>query len=119
MDYSKVSLWPMNLLERGDLIIVVLGATIIISAVLLGIHQHGQYPLINPRGTFEFTQGRVKQHFVRNGRQLLEKGIAKYHGRPFRIMTDHGMMTVVHPKYTEELRNIPELNHARAIAKVS
>ncbi|KAI1039596.1 hypothetical protein LB505_009577 [Fusarium chuoi] len=32
-------------------------------------------------------------------------------------MTDHGMMTVLNPKYTDELRNIPQLNHARAIAK--
>ncbi|KAF5664267.1 hypothetical protein FHETE_7149 [Fusarium heterosporum] len=76
-----------------------------------------QYPLINPRGAFQFTHGKVKQHFIRNGRQLLDSGLEKYNGRPFRVMTDHGMMTVLHPKYTDELRNIPQLNHARAIAK--
>ncbi|CZR37631.1 uncharacterized protein FPRO_07178 [Fusarium proliferatum ET1] len=79
--------------------------------------QRSQYPLINPRGAFQFTHGKVKQHFIHNGRQLLEYGLKKHNGRPFRIMTDHGMMTVLNPKYTDELRNIPQLNHARAIAK--
>ena len=95
------------------------GLLFFVLVVWLAIHKSEDYPLVNPRGAFEFTQGKVKQDFVRNGLQLLLKGLEKYNGRPFRVMTDHGIMTVLHPKYTHELRNIPELNHAKAIAKVS
>jgi hypothetical protein len=76
-------------------------------------------PTINNKRRFEFSDQRVKQSFVLNARKLLRQGLEKFGGKPFRMLTDHGPTIILSPEYAEEIRNIPELNHVQAIAKVN
>jgi hypothetical protein len=75
-------------------------------------------PTINDKGLFEFSDKRIKQNFVLNGRRLLVEGLKKFNGKPFRILTDFGPTTVLSPEYAQEIRNDGNLNHAQFVAKV-
>ena len=77
-----------------------------------------QLPIINNKGRFEFSDKRIKQNFVLNGRRLLLEGLNKFNGKPFRMLTDFGPAIILPPEYAHEIRNIASLNHAQAIAKV-
>ncbi|KAH6655942.1 cytochrome P450 [Truncatella angustata] len=76
------------------------------------------YPTLNDRGPFEFSDVRSKKNFVLRGRQLLREGLDKFGGRPFRILTDHGPTVILPPSYIQELRNLDNLSHVRAIAQI-
>lgn len=76
-------------------------------------------PTLNSKRAFEFSDKRVKRNFRVNGRQLLREGLEKFNGQPFRILTDHGPTIILPPSYAQEIRNLGDLNHVKAIAKVS
>ncbi|KAI9836022.1 MAG: hypothetical protein M1819_001633 [Sarea resinae] len=75
-------------------------------------------PTINSKGIWEFSDKRVKQNHVRNGRQLLREGLKRFNGSPFRMLTESGPITILPPEYAHEIRNIPSLDHTAAIAKM-
>ncbi|KAK1762684.1 cytochrome P450 [Phialemonium atrogriseum] len=74
-------------------------------------------PTLNSKRAFEFFDKRVKRNFRVNGRQLLREGLEKFNGQPFRILTDHGPTIILPPSYAQEIRNLGDLNHVKAIAK--
>lgn len=78
----------------------------------------GLYPTLNDKRPFEFSDARVKRNFIVTGRQLLREGLNKFNGKPFRIITDHGPTVILPPSYIQELRNLDNLSHVRAIAEV-
>ncbi|ETS81536.1 hypothetical protein PFICI_06538 [Pestalotiopsis fici W106-1] len=93
------------------------------TAILLAIisssrNSSSAFPTINGRRPFELSDARVKKNFIINGRQLLRNGLEKFNGKPFRILTDHGSTLIFSPAYTQELRNLDNLSHVRAIAQI-
>ncbi|TDZ14040.1 Cytochrome P450 monooygenase 1 [Colletotrichum spinosum] len=70
-------------------------------------------PLINPPKWFEPTSTRVKLAFALNARKWLTKGVET--GKPFRLMTDIGELTVLPSKFARELRADTRLDFAAVI----
>lgn len=91
------------------------------SLLLFAFYRHYEtqkFPVINGPKMFEFSDKRVKREYMIRGRQLLREGLQKFGGRPFTIMTDHGYETIFGPQYIDELRNLEDVSHVKAIAKV-
>jgi len=91
------------------------------SLLLFAFYRHydtHRLPVINGPRLFEFSDKRMKREYTIRGRQLLREGLQKFGGKPFNIMTDHGYETIFGPQYIDELRNLEDVSHARAIAKM-
>jgi len=94
---------------------------LVLSLLLFAFYRHYEthkLPVINGPRLFEFSDKRMKQEYTIRGRQLLREGLQKFGGRPFNMMTDHGYETIFGPQYIDELRNLEDVSHARAIAKM-
>ncbi|KAJ5605308.1 hypothetical protein N7510_010462 [Penicillium lagena] len=97
-------------------ILICLGLSL---ALITVYRQHrGIFPTINDRKAFEFSDERAKRNFVINGRRLLREGLAKYGGKPFRILTDSGYTVILSPAFAQETRNLSDVSHVKAIAKM-
>ncbi|KAI1263498.1 trichothecene C-8 hydroxylase [Xylariaceae sp. FL1019] len=75
------------------------------------------YPVVNPRKWFEFSNARVKKDFMINARALVHEGLKRYPGRPFKVNTDMTDMIVLPNEYADEIRNIRELSFPASIRK--
>ncbi|KAK9413738.1 putative Cytochrome P450 [Seiridium unicorne] len=113
-----IDAWPSS-----SPLIRVSAALIIPAVVLFAVFftsdpTRGKYPTLNDWRPFELSSTRVKKNFIANGRRLLRQGLKDFHGKPFRIITDHGPVLILPPSYTQELRNIDDLSHVRAISDI-
>ena len=75
-------------------------------------------PLINPKHLFEFTDNRAKQYFIKNSKSMIENQFAKTPNKPFRVVSDTGVATVLPPCLADEIRNDPRLNFGGFTKKV-
>lgn len=100
------------------IVAVFLGSILFSLLYILKGSSERKIPTINDKRAFEFSNERIKKNFALNGRQLLQEGLRKFSGKPFRILTDSGPIIILSPEYVHELRNDGNLNHAQAIAKV-
>ncbi|OTA94990.1 hypothetical protein M434DRAFT_20535 [Hypoxylon sp. CO27-5] len=88
----------------------------LIAATLFGIvfYSHSKtksnVPLINPKHLFEFSDNRAKQYFIKNSKSMIEGQFAKTPNKPFRVISDTGVATVLPPCLADEIRNDPRLN---------
>lgn len=78
----------------------------------------GEFPSINDKQPFEYSDARVKQNYSKHAHELLLEGLNKYPGKPFRMIADYGYVLIFPPEYAQELRNIEALSHVTAIAQV-
>ncbi|KAK2016900.1 cytochrome P450 [Colletotrichum eremochloae] len=85
----------------------------IISPIFTSARHKPTIPLVNPPKPFEPTSLRVKLAFALNARKWLSKGVQT--GKPFRLLTDIGELTVLPSKYVRELRANPSLSFAAVI----
>ncbi|KAF2186179.1 cytochrome P450 [Zopfia rhizophila CBS 207.26] len=76
------------------------------------------FPIINEKRLLEFSDSRVKNEFVIHGRRMFETAVRSIPGRPFRIFSDSGLMTVLPPEYANEIRNDNRLSFGRHVAKL-
>jgi hypothetical protein len=76
-------------------------------------------PHLNPRKAFEFTDTRVKKHFVVNSRPMLESWFSAHPDQPARVIGDIGEVTVLPHRLANEIRNDPRLSFARWITQVT
>jgi hypothetical protein len=75
---------------------------------------HGaKYPILNPKKTFEFSNGRVVHEFIQNSRDLFAKARALYKNQPYKAYTDWGEIIVIPPQYIEDLKSHPKLDFHR------
>ncbi|AEO67292.1 uncharacterized protein THITE_118259 [Thermothielavioides terrestris NRRL 8126] len=74
-------------------------------------------PHLNPRKAFEFTDTRVKKHFVVNSRPMLESWFSAHPDQPARVIGDIGEVTVLPHRLANEIRNDPRLSFARWITQ--
>ncbi|RGP79184.1 putative cytochrome p450 monooxygenase lova [Fusarium longipes] len=69
-----------------------------------------KYPCINPKKPFEFSNGRVVQDFIKNGKEILTKGRALYKDKPYKAYTDVGEVLIIPPKYVDVLKSERQLD---------
>jgi hypothetical protein len=96
-------------------------AAVILLIVIYGFQwsNKSKLPIVNKKRLLEFSDNRVKRNFAANGRRLLREGLEQFHGKPFRIQTDFSVTIILPPSYAQELRNLDNLDHVKAIAQVS
>ena len=98
--------------------------TYLIAATLFGLVFYSRpktksnVPLINPRHLFELTDTRAKQDFIKNSKCMIENQFAKTPNKPFRVISDTGVATVLPPCLADEIRNDPRLNFGGFTKKV-
>jgi hypothetical protein len=95
-------------------------AAFLVLLILFLLHRSKQpnLPVANPRKSFELSAGRETNEFVRNARQVIDGFLAKSNGSNFQVNSEYGLLTVLMPKFTQEIRNDPRLSFARFIAQV-
>ncbi|EIW87323.1 cytochrome P450 [Coniophora puteana RWD-64-598 SS2] len=63
-------------------------------------------PTVGPSGMLSSYAGAIR--YMKNGKEMLLEGFAKYGGKPFRIPTANHWLIIVGPKYVEEVRKAPD-----------
>ncbi|TDZ53008.1 Cytochrome P450 monooygenase 1 [Colletotrichum trifolii] len=58
------------------------------------------YPVIN----------KTKEEYLRDGRALIARGVKEHGGKPFRVYTGQGTMTILAPDFANEIRNDDRLS---------
>lgn len=70
-------------------------------------------PLLNPKRWFELSTARARREYDTNSWNMTLKGMEKYRGEPFRLLTtelEGTEVVVLPPRYAEELKNDGRLN---------
>ena len=70
-------------------------------------------PLLNPKRWFELSTARARRRYDTDSWNMTLKGMDKYHGEPFRVLTgelDGTEAVVLPPRYAEELKNDERLS---------
>lgn len=84
--------------------------------LFLSTKRHQTIPLINSPKWFEPTSIRAKLAFTLNARKWLTQGVET--GKPFRVVTDIGELTVLPSRFARELRADPRLDFPTVIKRV-
>src|ERR1700722_12702576 len=95
-------------------------AALLVLPFLLLLHRSKQpnLPVANPRKLFELSTARAASEFVRNARQVIAVFLEKSNGSNFQVNSEFGLLTLLMPKFVQEIRNDPRLSFARFIAQV-
>jgi hypothetical protein len=95
-------------------------AALLVLPFLLLLHRSKQpnLPVANPRKLFELSTARAASEFVRNARQVIDGFLEKSNGSNFQVNSEFGLLTLLMPKFVQEIRNDPRLSFARFIAQV-
>ena len=75
-------------------------------------------PLLNPRKAFEFTDNRLKKEFDFSAPDMMRNWFAKNPDKPIRFNSDTGKVTVLAPKFANEVRNDERLDLFRFLDRV-
>ena len=67
-------------------------------------------PLINPKKLLELSSYRAKMDFVANAREMMQGGFRLTGNKPFRVIADIGVVTVLPPQSAHEIRNDERLS---------
>ena len=69
--------------------------------------------LINPKSSFELTDTKSKQQFIVNAFSMIEEQFEKNPDKPFRVISDMGVATILPPALANEVRNDPRLSFSK------
>ncbi|ETS78717.1 hypothetical protein PFICI_08570 [Pestalotiopsis fici W106-1] len=73
-------------------------------------------PYINPAGKYDLFGNRQRREFLSSARALMKKAEQLYPGQCYKMMTEVGEYTVIHPSLLNEIRNEPNLSFLKAFA---
>lgn len=76
-------------------------------------------PCVNPSNIWDFRRSRQKLEFVQNSKGLLHKGQQTFKGRPFRVKSERGDVTILPYDMAHGIRNEPSLSFDLAVYDVS
>lgn len=82
------------------------------------IRQRSKPPLINPPKLLDLRQSRPKLEFLKNSKELLLRGKEIFKGRPFRVRSERGDVTVLPYEMAHDMRNEHNLSFDRAVYDV-
>ncbi|KAL8420737.1 hypothetical protein RB594_003512 [Gaeumannomyces avenae] len=89
----------------------------VIASHLFGTKTDGKVPFINAPGPFELTLLK-KFEYVTKGVEYLREGRRRHPGKPFKLLTNIGPVTILPPNRAEEVKNIKSLNFRKANSHV-
>lgn len=116
---SLIDSWGVSSSPINSKILAYLTAATLFGVVFYSLPKtKSNVPLINPRHLFEFTDNRAKQYFIKNSKSMIENQFAKTPDKPFRVISDTGVATVLPPCLANEIRNDPRLNFGGFTKKV-
>ncbi|KAK2595837.1 hypothetical protein N8I77_013630 [Diaporthe amygdali] len=72
-------------------------------------------PLVNPPKWLDIRQSQAKLEFVKNSKELLRKGKEAFRGKPFRVRSERGDVTVLPFDMAHSMRNEHKLSFDRAV----
>ena len=75
-------------------------------------------PCVNPSSLWDSRHSRQKLEFVQNSKGLLHKGQEAFKGRPFRVKSERGDVTVLPYGMAHEIRNENSLSFDLAVYDV-
>jgi hypothetical protein len=75
-------------------------------------------PCVNPSSIWDFRNSRKKLEFVQNSKGLLHKGQDAFRGRPFRVTSERGDVTVLPYDTAHDIRNEHSLSFDLAVYDV-
>ncbi|KAL8358943.1 hypothetical protein RB601_008178 [Gaeumannomyces tritici] len=87
----------------------------VIASHLFGTKTDGKVPIINAPGPFELTIQK-KFEYVTKGVEYLREGRRRHPGKPFKLLTNIGPVTIFPPDRAEEIKNQKSLDFRRAIS---
>ncbi|KAL8330068.1 hypothetical protein RB597_005396 [Gaeumannomyces tritici] len=90
----------------------------VIASHLFGTKTDGKVPIINAPGPFELTIQK-KFEYVTKGVEYLREGRRRHPGKPFKLLTNIGPVTIFPPDRAEEIKNQKSLDFRRAISHVT
>lgn len=95
-------------------------AAFVLAALFLfqGQKSASNIPHLNPRKALELTDTRTKMDFLFGSRSMLNNWFRDHPGKPARVISDAGEVTILPPHLTNEIRNDPRLSFTRWIFKV-
>lgn len=76
-------------------------------------------PCVNPSNMWDLRHSRQKLEFVHNSKGLLHKGQEAFKGRPFRVRSERGDVTVLPYDMAHQIRNEDSLSFDLAVYDVS
>lgn len=76
-------------------------------------------PCVNPSSVWDSRHSRQKLEFVQDSKGLLHKGQEAFKGRPFRVKSERGDVTVLPYDMAHEIRNEHSLSFDLAVYDVS
>ncbi|KAN0073138.1 cytochrome p450 [Elaphomyces granulatus] len=91
----------------------ILVASFVVKSVIR-YRKFSKFPLINGRRPFEFTSTQAKKRFSGNAKELIHSGFVK-NSNGFRLFTEAESRIILHPKYTNELKNDDRLSFAKFV----
>ncbi|KAM3455212.1 hypothetical protein NHJ6243_008618 [Beauveria neobassiana] len=94
--------------------IIIASVLAAVIAVVFRLSTASKLPIINPKGTFEFSDHRIKANFQQNAAKLLREWFSKNPSKPVVINGDLGPMTILPPSMIDEIRNDPRLSFDEA-----
>ncbi|KAK5637615.1 hypothetical protein RRF57_013330 [Xylaria bambusicola] len=91
--------------------VALIGATLVYST----LNNRKQPPVVNPPKLFDFTGGSNKIDFLQRSYEIINDTSKANSDRPFTVNTDVGTVIVLPPKFTEEIKNNPQLDFMKTI----
>lgn len=79
--------------------------------------QRSKYPIANAPAWLELTTLR-RMKYMKDGHTVLDNALKQYGEKPFKLLTNSGMVTVFPPEYANMIRNERQLVFAKAFAHV-
>ncbi|KAI6355431.1 hypothetical protein MCOR25_008203 [Pyricularia grisea] len=92
----------------GPTIALTLGALLLIPAIFKYM-KADRIPLINPPGFFQLSLQK-KVEFSTKGVHYFFQGRERHPGKPFKLLTNNGVMTILPPEKAHEIRNLETLD---------
>lgn len=77
--------------------------------------QRSKYPIANAPAWLELTTLR-RMKYMKDGHTVLDNALKQYGEKPFKLLTNSGMVTVFPPEYANMIRNERQLVFAKAFA---
>ncbi len=87
-------------------------------AVVFRLSTASKLPTLNPKGTFEISDRRVKANFQKNATKLLRDWFAKNPSKAVVINGDMGPLTILPPTMANEIRNDSRLGFMEVTMEV-
>ncbi|KAM3454390.1 hypothetical protein MY3296_003073 [Beauveria thailandica] len=98
--------------------IIIASVLAAVIAVVFRLSTASKLPTLNPKGTFEISDRKIKANFQKNAARLLREWFGNNPSKPVVINGDLGPITVLPRSMTDEIRNDPRLSFDEAVMEV-